>query len=233
MKTKHWKRVDEWVSDLLGVPTSMLWQPGVSVGMHSGLGDHPGIVVIGRENAAHVSLPGWAGRKLAAALTQESPSDLLDRKFWKKLRATEHHHVAGPRIHAFTSTPLEMPGKVEQIDASDIAHWRELVSRRKWEKSGFAGEVPVAFAVRAGDDIAAAANLTLFRGVASDVGVLTHPKYRGKGYASRVARAAASYAVRNHELARYRADADDARAQSISTSLGFEPYFQHVAVMPR
>jgi RimJ/RimL family protein N-acetyltransferase len=121
---------------------------------------------------------------------------------------------------------------VEQIPASEIAHWRDLVSRRTWEKSGFAEDVRVAFAVRAGAEIAAAANLTNFLGVPSDVGVLTHPKYRGKGYSSRVARAATSYAVDHHELARYRADVDDTRGQAIATSLGFEPYFQHIAITP-
>ena len=59
---KSWEQVDLWVADLIGVPLSMLWQKGVTVGMHAELGDFPGIMVIGRDGGVHVSLPDWCGR---------------------------------------------------------------------------------------------------------------------------------------------------------------------------
>ncbi len=233
VKAENWERVDNWAAELFGVPLSMLWQPGVTVGMHAGLGDYPGIVVAGRKGGVHVSLPGWAGRTMIDELVEESPADLLSVMFWKNHPATEGHKVLGPTIHAFTDEQLAAPLVVEQIPAADIAGWRDVVSRRKWEDSGFAGEVPLAFAVRSGGDIAAAANLTVFRGVPSDVGVLTHPKHRGKGYASRVAKAATAYAVRSHGIARYRAEADNPRSRAIASSLGFEDYFEQLAIRPR
>ncbi|HSV41523.1 MAG TPA: GNAT family N-acetyltransferase [Nocardioidaceae bacterium] len=233
MKAENWERVDLWVADLFGLPASMVWQPGVTVGMHAVLGDYPGIVVFGREGAIHVSLPDWAGRKLIDELVEVSPTDLLEPKFWATYRRTSGHKVLGPQVHSFSDTQLEPPSKVERIPASDIAHWRDVVSRRKWEASGFAEQVEVAFAMRSGDEIAAAANLTSFRGVPSDVGVLTHPKYRGKGFSSRVARAAAAYAVRNHEIARYRSDVDNLRSRSVSKALDFEDYFTQLTIQPR
>ena len=233
MKQANWDRVDLWVADLFGLPVSMVWQDGVTVGMHAGLGDYPGIVAVGRVGAVHVSLPDWAGRSLIDELVEVPPADLLEPKFWKSYRHTAEHKVLGPEVHAFSDTQLEAPSKVERIPASDIAGWEDLVSRRKWEASGFAHHVEVAFAIRSGDEIAAAANLTTFRGAPSDVGVLTHPKFRGKGFSSRVARAAAAYAVRNHDIARFRSDADDARARTVSKSLEFEDYYVQVAVRPR
>lgn len=233
MKAENRDLVDLWVADLFGLPVSMVWQDGVTVGMHAGLGDYPGIVVMGRSGSAHVSLPDWAGRELIDELVEVLPGRLLDVRFWKSHPATEDLKVLGPSVHSFTDEQLEAPAKVEQIHPSDIASWQDVVSARKWEESGFAGEVPVAFAIRSGDEIAAAANLTAFRGVPSDVGVLTHPKYRGKGYATRVARAATAYAVRNHGLARYRAVEDHERSRSIARSLGFEDYLLQLAIRPR
>jgi GNAT superfamily N-acetyltransferase len=233
VKSENWERVDLWVADLFGLPASMLWQPGVTVGMHAGLGDFPGIVVMGREGAAHVSLPDWAGRDLVDDLAEQLPVDLLNPKLWKGYEPTTAHRVVGPVIHSFTDKQLEAPNKVERIDVSDVAGWQDLISRRKWEASGFAAEVPVAFGIRHHDELAAASNLTAFRGVPSDVGVLTHPKFRGKGFASRVARAATAYAVRSHDIARYRAVADNERSRAIAATLGFKGYFEELIIMPR
>ena len=233
MEPKSWERVDLWVADLMGVPLSMLWQEGVTVGMHSGLGDFPGLVVLGRKGGVHVSLPDWANRKMIDELVEQPPADLMSTKFWKHYAPTADLKVVGPTVHSFTDTQLEAPSKIEQLPASDISAWADVMSRRKWEESGFAGDAPVAFALRAGEEIAAASNLTLFRGVPSDVGVLTHPKHRGKGYSSRVARAATAYAVRSHDIARYRYDPDNARTRTIASSLGFEAYFEEITVRPR
>ncbi|HET7735386.1 MAG TPA: GNAT family N-acetyltransferase [Nocardioidaceae bacterium] len=233
MDTQSWELVDLWVADLFGLPVSMVWEPGVTVGMHAGLGDYPGIVVFGRGGGVHVSLPDWASAKMVDELVEQPPHELLEPQFWKDYKRTADLKVLGPAVHAFSDTQLEEPAKVERIAPSDIADWREVVSRKKWEASGFADHVEVAFAVRSGGELAAAANLTTFRGVPSDVGVLTHPKYRGKGFSSRVARAAAAYAVRNHGLARYRSETDNIRSRSVSKALGFEDYFEQLAIRPR
>ena len=230
---KSWEQVDLWVADLIGVPLSMLWQKGVTVGMHAELGDFPGIMVIGRDGGVHVSLPDWCGRAVIDELVEQPPSALVDPSFWKHHELTAGLKVFGPTIHSFTDAQLEAPSKVEQIPASDIESWADVVSRRKWEASGFAGDVPVAFAIRAGDEITAASNLTRFRGVPSDVGVLTHPKFRGKGYSSRVARAATAYAVRSHDIARFRYDATNERSRAIAKSLGFEDHYEELVIRPR
>lgn len=233
MKQQLHERVEAWWADLFGLPTSMVWQPGVTVGMHAGLGDYPGVVVAGREGGVHVSLPEWADIAMIDLLVEVPPADLLTPRFWKDFGPTSDHKVRGPSVHAYTDEPLEFPKHVEQITAADLVPWQEVVSRRKWENSGFAEDVPVAFALRHKGELVAAANLTLFDGVPCDVGMLTHPKHRGKGYSSRVARAAASYAVTSHGRARMRTQEDDPRARAVSRSLGFTDYCVQLAVVPR
>jgi RimJ/RimL family protein N-acetyltransferase len=225
--------VDVWAADLLGVPQSMLWQPGVTVGMHAGLGDHPGIVVLARKGGVHVSLPEWADKGLIDELVEVPAHDLERPTFWKGYRHTHDLKVTGPLVHTFTDVPVDAPSKVEQIHASDVEHWRDHLSRRKWEESGFGGNVLVAFGLRVGSEIASASNLRAFRGEPADVGLLTHPKYRGKGYSVRVVRAATSYAVRNGGLARFRVPADHDRLRSIAKALDYEDYFTELVIRPR
>jgi RimJ/RimL family protein N-acetyltransferase len=234
VKAENWERVELWWAELFGLPASMVWQKGVTIGMHAGLADYPGILVAGRAKSVHVSLPEWAGTKLPDKLGKREPVELMDRKFWQEFGPTSDGHKVSPlKVHAYTDVQHKAPGKVEQIALSDIADWEDLVSRKKWESSGFAEAVTHVFGVRtSGGDIAAAANLTRFLGGSSSVGTLTHPKYRGKGYSTPVTRAATSYAVRNEGIARFRYDDDNARSRALALSLDYEDYAKQLVIVP-
>lgn len=233
VKPSSFELVDAWVADLFGIPEKLVWQQGVTVGMHAGFDDHPGIVVFSRGESVHVSLPDWAGLKLIDKLVEVPPHELADPAYWKHNKVTAGHKVHDPQVHSFSDTHLDEPKKVERIQASDVASWAETMRRKKWESSGFSGDVPIAFGLHHRHELAAAAGLLLFRGVPSDVIVLTHPKFRGKGYSIRVARAAAAYAVSNFGLARFRYDAEAHRMESIAAALEFVPYFQQLVIVPK
>ncbi|MGH3331060.1 MAG: GNAT family N-acetyltransferase [Nocardioidaceae bacterium] len=78
----------------------------------------------------------------------------------------------------------------------------------------------------------AAANLTDFLGTAADVGVVVHPAHRGRGLGREVGRAATSYAVAHHGIARWRALVTNAPSREAAARLGFEPYCLQLAVRP-
>ena len=230
MEQDSWLRVDQWWAERMGVPVSTLWQTGVTVSTHAGLGDFNGIAVSHRDKSVHVLLPDWADAKLADRIRKRDPSELLDRKFWLHFGPLDGRSVSALMVHSYTDQQLDAPKGVEQIVPSDIADWEGIVSRKKWEASGFAGKVKHAFAIRSGDAIAAASGLTKFMGGSSNVGVLTHPAHRGKGFATRVARAATAYAVQSEGIARFRFDADNARSRSLARALTFEAYSEQLRI---
>jgi len=233
VEAKNWERVDLWWAELFGVPSSMLWQKGITTSFHAGLVDYPGIFVAARGKSVHVSLPEWGDTKLAEKIGKRDLDELVDRKFWHDFGPTSSgYKVSTVRVHAYTDHQHDAPKKVEQIALSDIAHWEDLVSRKKWEASGFADQVSHVFAVRHGDEIAAVANLGRFLSTSSSVGVLTHPKYRGKGYSTPVTKAATAYAVRNEGIARIRYDDDNSRSRAVAQSLKFEDYARQLAIVP-
>lgn len=133
-------------------------------------------------------------------------------------------------VHAYTDRPLAPSPVVERIDSVEVASWEDLLSPRKWQASGFADDVRAAYGIRSAGDLAAAANLTVFRASPPTVGVLTHPVFRGRGFATRVARTATAAAVADHGLVRYRGEAEHARSQAVGRTLGFEPYCEELTV---
>ena len=209
-----------------------VWRPGVAVGRHAGLGDYPGIWVLRRADAIRVSVPQGTDDAVIDDLAARAPDELIDPAFWRSFAPTRGFVVLGPSVHAFTDEPVVAPADVDQVDPSTLSGLRDAVDEAEWSESGFAEDVPVAFALRSGGEIAAASNLTPFRGEPTDVGVLTHPAHRGRGHGTTVARAATAYAVHHFGLARYRALATNQPSRAIAAALGYEDRFDQLAIRP-
>jgi hypothetical protein len=223
---------DQWVAVLLGLSVANVWRPGVRVVRHAGLGDYPGIWVLRRADAIRVSVPKDTDDAAIDDLAARAPDELIDTAFWRSFAPTRGFVVLGPSVHAFTDEPVAAAPDVEQVDPSAHAGLRDAVDEAEWSESGFAADVPLAFALRSGGDIAAASNLTPFRGVPTDVGVLTHPAHRGRGHRTIVARAATAYAVHRFGLARYRALATNQPSRAIAAALDYEDRFDQLAIRP-
>jgi RimJ/RimL family protein N-acetyltransferase len=214
---------------LLGVGEQSLWR-GVHVSGHAGLGDYPGIVVAARDSGCHVSLPSRFPAEEAESLAGQEVSRLIDASFWRTLPATSDRDVLGPSIHAYTDEDPGAPASVALVDAGTLTTLRDAVPAEEWREGGFDDDAEVFFAVEADGRVAAAANLTSFAGGPTDVGVLVHPQARGTGLGALVGRAAASYAVREHGIARWRARTDNVPSRRTAARLGFEAYCRQLAV---
>ncbi|MFL6132048.1 MAG: GNAT family N-acetyltransferase [Nocardioidaceae bacterium] len=230
MQSQSWELVSQWWADLLGLDAADLWRPGVTVTAHARLTDDDGLVVVEREDGVHVSAPSWLGRSEAAYLTQRAGAELLERRFWSEWPPVGERKADRAVVHAYTDRQVEPAGHVERIDPAEVASWEDIVSPRKWRASGFDEHVNDAFGVRSHGSLAAASNLTRFRGSPPTLGILTHPAHRGQGFATRVARTATAAAVQQQGSARYRSEADHARSQAIGRTLGYEPYCRALSV---
>lgn len=75
--------------------------------------------------------------------------------------------------------------------------------------------------------VVAAGNMTDWRGVPADVGVLTDPSLRGRGLAGRLVGAMVADALPTVGVARYRALASNVASLAVARRLGFEQYGQN------
>jgi GNAT superfamily N-acetyltransferase len=235
MTPESWLRVDNWWSDLFGVPRARLWREPVAIGMHVGLGDYPGVFVAARHDHVHVSLPEWVTVAHVHDLEAADPSDLAAQAFWRSWAPTEDMVVLGPAMHAFTDQEPDVgsgPHEVELVTVDDLGSLHEQVSEDDWEESGLAHADGLVHVVRHGERVVAAAHLAGFLGGACDVNVLVDPAARGRGLGAVVAASATRTAVRTHGLARWRARVDNAPSRALSRALDFEDHCTQLAVRP-
>ena len=100
--------------------------------------------------------------------------------------------VLGPSWHGFTGaahfTPA-VPGAGRRLDRGDrlLAGLREACGEAEWAEGGFADPDGVMYGIEEDGRLAAAGNLTPFRGYPADIGLLTHPAARGRGLARHIA----------------------------------------------
>jgi len=74
------------------------------------------------------------------------------------------------------------------------------------------------------DRVVAAGNMTQWRGVPSDVGVLVAPAERGRGFASQLVGAMLDDSLPKIEVVRYRALSTNAASLAVAERIGFKRY---------
>jgi hypothetical protein len=171
-------------------------------------------------------------RPRAAAVLASTPSGRLFTA-GACARIAGEARVLGPSWHGFTDaghfTPA-VPGAGRRLDRDDplLAGLREACGEVEWAEGGFADPDGVMYGIEEDGRLAAAGNLTRFRGYPADVGLLTHPAARGRGLARQIAVQMIGDALPAAGIIRYRALATNSPSLAIARSLGFAGYGQNL-----
>lgn len=225
----------EWEARL-GVERSVLHSGGVHV-VVAGLGandamsfllDETCIVVVPADEveSARVALAGLEAR---AAFTADALKTLLGSD--AQVDGPSWHSYAAAR--SFLGTPDNSARLVDGDDTSLLAFLdgNELAD---WAESGFPPLLSSAdpattrfWILREDNRVVAAGNMTDWRGLPADVGVLTEPSQRGRGLATRLVGTMVADALPAVGVVRYRALASNVASLALAERLGFEPYGQN------
>jgi RimJ/RimL family protein N-acetyltransferase len=111
------------------------------------------------------------------------------------------------------------------LERSDLADWAESGFPRALSSAD--PETTRFWVLREDDRVVAAGNMTEWRGLPADVGVLTAPSRRGRGLASRLVGTMVADALPAVGVVRYRALASIVASLAVAERLGFEPYGQN------
>lgn len=206
----------------------------VVVGTHGGsLTGYEGVYVVERRDQVVISAPAHLVQ--AVRERQPRPEPALSPGWW--LEQLPGWTVLGPSVHSFLDDVglLPHPAASERATAGQMADaLRHRVTAADWAESGFAGDdIAAAWLLRdRSGRPAAAANLTPFHGLPTDVGLVTATDSRGLGHGRAVGAAAARWAVEHHGIARWRALQSNVPSRRTAASLGFIDDCRQLAVRP-
>jgi hypothetical protein len=181
--------------------------------------------------AVLVYCPGRLRPRAAAVLASTPPGQLFTAGACAKIAGVDEARILGPSWHGFTDaghfTPA-VPGAGRRLDRGDplLAGLREACGEAEWAEGGFADPDGVMYGIEEDGRLAAAGNLTLFRGYPADVGLLTRPAARG--LARQIAIQMIGDALPAAGIIRYRALATNSPSLTIARSLGFAGYGQNL-----
>lgn len=206
MRDETRELVDQYWADLFGLSVDELRAPATKSVRHTGLGDYPGVYVL------------MLGRSVVISSPPVPAGPFTD--------------VLGPSVHHYAD---ESPAPVDGVGETAYGRLdglRAAAGEEAWRESGFAEEPDVSFAVELDGQIVAAGNLTAWRDLPADLGVLVHPAYAGRGLGRLVAAHASRVAVDRAGVARYRALRTNTASLRIATRLGFTAYGMNLAIRP-
>lgn len=147
--------------------------------------------------------------------------------------------VDGPSWHAyvddqsFLGTADDAAQLVDRGDAS-LLKFLEANDLGDWAESGFPRDPSAVdsdttrfWVLREHGQVVVAGNMTEWRGLPADVGVLTRPDRRRHGLAGRLVGSMVAAALPEVGVARYRALTSNLPSLNVARRLGFEPYGQN------
>jgi GNAT superfamily N-acetyltransferase len=220
--------VERWWRALFDVD-EQLWSSVTVAHPHGELGDYEGWYVAWRDAGVHVSAPSTADANDVASLANESATAMQDVGFWQAFAKQRGLEVIGPGVHRYLDADPGPGHDVREVDPSELRALRERVEIFDLWESGFdeALDEPgvVAFATEGGGAV-----LRAVAGSPRNVALLVVPEARGRGVGTRLGRAAASYAVREHGWCRWRSRDTNVASSRAAERIGFEPYATQLAI---
>jgi GNAT superfamily N-acetyltransferase len=228
------RRVDEGWAHTFGLPADALAGGGVHV-VTAPVGASDTVVVrlphgtvVSTPFAAEALITDALGR-MAGNLTQ-----LTNPQAWRAVLGDEAA-VLGPSQHAYNDEIRSLGAVDARVIAAPpgiraaLARLARTMPAEEWQEAGF-DDPGLVFTFMERRSILAAAHLSPWGGHLVDLGFVTRPNARGRGYGTIVAAAAARDAIERHGLARWRARLANEPSLAVARRLGFTPYGEELMI---
>ncbi len=204
---------------------------------------------LGRLRGCVHGLPWWLGAGLhpshargttheAAArqvLSAAAPEDVFSAEFCLKIAGPQGQVVLGPSWHGFVDVAHFQAAEGaagERVEREDpeLEQLRQACGEKEWSEAGFSDTEGLVYGLRQDGQMVAAGNMTEYRGMPADVGVITHPGFRGKGLARRVVSHMTAEQLPTAGIVRYRALQTNQPSLAVASSLGFVARGENLAI---
>ena len=225
-----------WAAQL-GCSEAQLTQPSTSV-VRAGpeLASYRGATGVFRPPACVLAVPTDWYEPVASRLGWRPPAAVFDAILLGQVFGAAVDQVIGPAWLGYADASDVRPAPTlgtRLLTAEDLPELELLAAacgRTAWEHSGIDPARPPVFGCYAGERLAAAGMLERWGDRLLQVGIVTHPGYRGRGYGKAVVSAMSAYGLATGGVLQYRTLQANLPSVGIARALGFQRFALTLAV---
>lgn len=221
---------DYWAS-FFNCPVAELFTSPIHVGLHGPeLEGYWGASALFREGKAMVSIPSGSDEFLAESLAD--PARLSAPAVFTDAFSTLSALTIGPAYVGYASFIHEPGSSARALNESDtpaLQHLQDECHPAEWDHGGSPIEHPCS-GVFVDGRLASLAGYETWGGTIAHISIITHPDFRGRGYARDAVAHLATRALAEGLLPQYRTLESNLPSIRVAQALGFSHYASSVAV---
>jgi GNAT superfamily N-acetyltransferase len=221
----------------LGCSEVQLSRPGTSVVRNGpGLASFRGATVVFRPPACVLAVPADWYEPVASRVGHRPPSEVFDTAVLRQVFGAAVDRVVGPAWLGYADASDVRPAArmgTRLLTGQDLPELQRLAAAcgpTAWEHSGIDPARPPVFGCFAGEVLAAAGMLERWGDRLWQVGIVTHPGYRGRGYGKAVVSAMTAHGLAIGGVLQYRTLQANLPSIGIARALGFQRFALTLAV---
>lgn len=229
-----WKIGSYWAL-MLGCPIEALSEPAVTILPHDRLSGWQGAFFFQHGPACVISLPASMEAQIRAAIAGAAPHDVFSLDCAAALFGNSSERLIGPAWLGYADAQDYRPmpsDETRMLRPRDAPALRDLASAsgEEWEYSGISFESSVVIGRFVDGILVAAGTVERTSRDLLNVGIITHPAYRGRGYGTEIVGALTSYGLRRGAVMQYRTLESNVPSMRIAATLGYQSYGRTIAV---
>jgi GNAT superfamily N-acetyltransferase len=227
--------VDAAWAEILGCSVSLLQTPGVHlVPGGKKVGSYRAVYMARLGDSVLVYAPPSHEEAVRQVLSAAPPEGLFSPESCLKIAGSDGQVVLGPYWHGFVDAAhfraLEGAGERVERDDPGLANLRRACDEQEWSEAGFGQPGELVYGLRLGGLMVAAGTMVDYRGMPADVGVITHPRFRSRGLARRLASRMTEEQLPAVGVVRYTAHETNLPSLAVARSLGFIGRGENLAI---
>jgi GNAT superfamily N-acetyltransferase len=221
----------------LGCLEAQLVRPGTSVVRNGpGLAGYRGATVFLRPPACVIAVPADWYEPIASGLGRRPPAAVFDVTRLRQAFGPAVDRVVGPAWLGYADASDHRPAPTRgtrllgEQDLPELQRLAAACGPTAWEHSGIDPERPPVFGCFAGRTLVTAGMLEPWGDRLRQVGIVTDPASRGRGYGKAVVSAMTAHGLAGGGVVQYRTLEANLPSVGIARSLGFQPFARTLAI---
>ena len=212
-----------------------LSEPAVTVLRHDALSGWHGAFLFRHGPSCVISVPEVFVPRVKEMANGAGPDEVFSVACAESMFGPDADRIIGPAWLGYADAQDFRPvltTRTRALGPDDLPSLKRLAAdcASEWEDSGITFESPLVFGRFVEGELVAAGTVERSSREILNVGIITHPDHRGKGFGKEVVTALTSHGLERGGIMQYRTLESNAASLRIARALGYQPYGRTIAV---